>query len=298
MRIWTHSLKFNVGTGGIHQLPQTTGDGIHNLLQEVVWDVGDNVPNVIFQLFHCARFCPVHLLCSTPQEKVTGCEIWASCRPFVKVLFVAANVPETSDPTRHLRPVQSVVVRHRAWKQIHRCFPARYDTPHVIFQRLKIAFGIHGVTQKIWADHPSGRHSASYGHFWTILHLLHRHFGIVYCPVIAIMSIDETADMENGLIAPGNVFKEFWPILVPTQHQHPIFHSAVTLQVSAPERNGVSAGENSSISLTPYVPCASTVHFREQLDVLIYAGCGWTYPAPTPRSQIGMWMDGHFFVRP
>jgi hypothetical protein len=29
MGIWTHSLKFNLGIGGIHHLPQTTGDGIH-----------------------------------------------------------------------------------------------------------------------------------------------------------------------------------------------------------------------------------------------------------------------------
>src|SRR5215475_10788726 len=79
MGIWTHSLKFNVGTGGIHQLPQTTEDGIHSLLKEVVWDVGDNVPNPVLQLFHCARFCPVHLLlCPAPQEKVTGREIWTS----------------------------------------------------------------------------------------------------------------------------------------------------------------------------------------------------------------------------
>jgi len=62
MGIWTHSLKFNARTGGIHQLPQTTGDGIHSLLREVVWDVGDDVPNPVLQLFHCARFCPVHLL--------------------------------------------------------------------------------------------------------------------------------------------------------------------------------------------------------------------------------------------
>ena len=85
MEIWTYSLKFNVGTGGIHQLPQTTGDGIHSLLQEVVWDVGDNVPNPVQQLFHFARFCPVHLLLRlAPQEKVTGREIWTSCRPFVR----------------------------------------------------------------------------------------------------------------------------------------------------------------------------------------------------------------------
>ena len=85
MGIWTHSLKFNVGTGGIHQLPQMTGDGIHSLLQEVVWDVGNNVPNPVLQIFHCARFCSVHLLlCPTPQERVTGREIWTSCRSFVR----------------------------------------------------------------------------------------------------------------------------------------------------------------------------------------------------------------------
>jgi len=108
-------------------------------------------------------------------------------------------------------------------------FPARYDMPHVIFQHLKIAFGIHGVTHTIWADDPSGRHSTPHGHFWTILHLFHHHFGIVCRPVMAIMSIDENADVENGLVALENVFKEFWPILVPTQHQLPIFHSAVTV---------------------------------------------------------------------
>jgi len=70
MGIWTHSLKFNVGTGGIHQLPQTTGDGIHSLLQKVVWDVGYNVPNKVLQLFHCASFYPVHLfLYPAPQKK-------------------------------------------------------------------------------------------------------------------------------------------------------------------------------------------------------------------------------------
>jgi len=88
-------------------------------------------------------------------------------------------------------------------------FPARYDRPCVIFHHLKTAFGIHGVTQKIWADDPSGRRFAPHGHFWTILHLLHRHFGIVCRPVMAIMSIDETADMENCLVAPESVFKEF-----------------------------------------------------------------------------------------
>ena len=94
---------------------------------------------------------------------------------------------------------------------------------------MKTAFGIHGVTQKIWADDPSGRHFTSHSHFWTILHLVHRHFGIVCRPVMAIMSTDETADMEKGLVAAENVFKEFWPIPLPTQHQLPIFHPAVTV---------------------------------------------------------------------
>jgi len=52
-----HNLEFNVGTGSIHQLPQTTGDGIHSLLQEVMWDVAGNIPNPVFQLFQCVRFC-------------------------------------------------------------------------------------------------------------------------------------------------------------------------------------------------------------------------------------------------
>jgi len=85
MAIWTHSLKFNTGTDGVHQLPQTTGDGIHSLLQEVAWDVGDNVPNPVLQFFHCARFCLVHLLLyPVPQEEVTGREICTSFRPFVR----------------------------------------------------------------------------------------------------------------------------------------------------------------------------------------------------------------------
>jgi hypothetical protein len=127
MGMWTHSLKFNVGTGGIHQLPQTTEGGIHSLLEEVVWDVGDKLPNPVLQLFNCARFCPVHLLlCPAPEEKVTGREIWTSCRPFILVVIVVpANVPETSDPTRNVRSVQSVAVRHWAWTQVHRCFPSQ-----------------------------------------------------------------------------------------------------------------------------------------------------------------------------
>jgi len=230
MGIWTHSLKFNVGTGGIHQLPQMAGYGIHSLLQEVMWDVGDNVLNPVLQLFHCARFCPVHLFLSpAPQEKVTGREIWTSCRPFVR--------SSSSQPmSRKLLIQPGTYAQCKVWQctivyenKFIDVFPARYDRPHIIFQHLKIAFGIHGVTQKIRADDPSGRHSAPHDHFWTILHLLHRHFGTVCRPVIAIMLIDETADMENGLITPENVFKEFWPIVVSTQHQLPIFHSAVTV---------------------------------------------------------------------
>jgi hypothetical protein len=39
MAIWTLSSKFNADTDVSHQLPQTTGDGNHSLLQEVVLDV-------------------------------------------------------------------------------------------------------------------------------------------------------------------------------------------------------------------------------------------------------------------
>jgi len=201
MGIWTHSLKFNVGTGGTHQFPQTTGDGIHILMQEVVRDIGDNVTNPVLQFFHCARFCPVHLLhCPAPQEKVTGRNIWTSCKPFVR--------SSKSQPTSRKLLIQPGTYAHwKVWRSaiVHEnkfidVFIARYDRPHVMFQHLKIAFGIHGVTQKIWVDDPSGRHSAPHGHFWAILHLLHGHFGIVCRLVMAIMSIDETADMENGLV--------------------------------------------------------------------------------------------------
>ena len=61
MGILTHNLEFNVGTGSIHQLPQTTGDGIHSILQEVMWDVGDNFLNPVLLFFQYVRFCPDHL---------------------------------------------------------------------------------------------------------------------------------------------------------------------------------------------------------------------------------------------
>ena len=64
MGILMYNLEFNVGKGSIHQLPQTTGDGIYSLLQEFMWDVGDNFPNPVLQLFQCVRFFPVHLLLS------------------------------------------------------------------------------------------------------------------------------------------------------------------------------------------------------------------------------------------
>jgi hypothetical protein len=68
-----HTLKFNVGTCDVHQFPQTAGNAIHKLLEEVVWDIGDNVPSPCFQFPQCERFCTVHLiLCPAPQEKVTG----------------------------------------------------------------------------------------------------------------------------------------------------------------------------------------------------------------------------------
>jgi len=169
MGIWTHSLKFNVGTGGIHQLPQTTRDGIHSLLQEVVWNVGDNFPNPVLQLFHCARFCPVHLLlCPAPKEKVTGREIWTSWRPFVR--------SSSSQPTsQELLTQPGTYAQCKVWRCIivHEnkfidVFPARYVRPRIIFQHLKIAFGIHEVTQKIWADDSSAlipQHTVTFGRF-------------------------------------------------------------------------------------------------------------------------------------
>ena len=56
MGILMRNLEFNVGTGSIHQLPRKTGDGIHSLLQEVMWNVGDNLSNPVLQLFQCVRF--------------------------------------------------------------------------------------------------------------------------------------------------------------------------------------------------------------------------------------------------
>ena len=205
MGIWTHSLKFNLSTGGIHQLPQTTGDGIHSLLQGVVWDVGDNVPNPVLQLLHCAKFCPVHfLICPSPTGKSHRAWDLDFLQAIHEVLVIPVNVPETSDPTRHYAQCKvwrCAIVPENKFIDV---FPARYDSPHVIFQHLKIAFGIHGVTQKICADDPSGRHSAPHGHFWTILHLLHCPFWIVCRPVMAIMTTDETLGMEKGLVAPQN----------------------------------------------------------------------------------------------
>ena len=146
MGIWTHSLKFNVGTGGIHQVPQTTGEGFHSLLQKVAWDIGDIVPNPVLQFLHCVRFCPVHLLLHpAPQEKVTGREIWTSCTPFMR--------SSSSQPTSWKLLIQpGMYAQCKAWRyaivrenKFIDAFSARYDVPHIIFQHLKIAFGIHGV---------------------------------------------------------------------------------------------------------------------------------------------------------
>ena len=98
MGIWTHSLKFNVGTGGVQQLPQTTGDGIHSLLQEVVWDVGDSVPNPVLQLFHCSRFYPVHLL-----------HFGIVCRPVMAITSTDETADMENSPYSILRSQSSGV---------------------------------------------------------------------------------------------------------------------------------------------------------------------------------------------
>ena len=253
MGIRMHNLEFNVGTSSIHQLPQTTGDGIHSLLQEVMWNVGDNFPNLVLQLFQCVRFCPVHLLLSpAPQEKVTGREIWTSCRPFMR--------SSSSQPTSRKLLIQpGTYAQCQVWwwaivqeYKFIDIFPARNDRPHVIFQHLKIAFGIHGVTQKIWADDPSGRHSAPHGHFWTIF-------------ASSPPSLRDLVPPSNGNYVDGRNRRYgkrprrsrecFRRVLAnpranpaPTPHIPFCGHS---LQVSAPARNEVSVGENSSLSLTP-----------------------------------------------
>ncbi|PSN51092.1 hypothetical protein C0J52_01536 [Blattella germanica] len=55
-----HTLKFNVSACGIDQSTQTARHGIHGLLEEVAWDIVDDILNPCFQLFQCARFCPPH----------------------------------------------------------------------------------------------------------------------------------------------------------------------------------------------------------------------------------------------
>src|SRR5215471_13966857 len=72
MGIWTHSLKFNIGTGGIHQLPQTTEYGIHSLLQEVVWDVGHNVPNPVMAVMSIDETANMENGLVTPENVFKG----------------------------------------------------------------------------------------------------------------------------------------------------------------------------------------------------------------------------------
>jgi hypothetical protein len=161
-----HTLKSSVATCDVHQFPQTAGDRIHSLLEEAVCDIGDNVPNPCFQFFQCATFCTVHLiLCPAPQEKVTGCEIWTSCSPFVK--------SASSRPTLRKLLIQprTFGICKVSWctivlenKEVS-VYPARYRGPYAILKRLKEAFGIHGITQKTWPDDTCGRHSPSHGQF-------------------------------------------------------------------------------------------------------------------------------------
>ena len=93
------------------QPPASSNDWVWNPQSsaEVVWDVGDNVPNPVLQFFHCARFCPVHLLlCPAIQEKIPGREIWTSCRPFVK--------SSSSQPTSRKRLIQpGTQARCKVW---------------------------------------------------------------------------------------------------------------------------------------------------------------------------------------
>ena len=124
-----HNLEFNVGTGSIHQLPQTTGDGIHSLLQEVMWDVGDNFPNPVLHLFQCVRFCPVQLLLSpTPQGVRSGFLAGHSCgprRPSARSLTVK-------------RPAIFVVIARAA--SIGHCPPHRRTNYQILFRDVYIHY--------------------------------------------------------------------------------------------------------------------------------------------------------------
>ena len=118
---------------------------------------------------------------------------------------------------------------------------------------------------------------------------------------MVIMSTDETADMENGLVAPENVFKEFWPILVPTQHQFSIFQSAVTvfrcqlLQLMGFPRTKIQAfldrtycvprQSHFASSLTCYFTRAAGEYIPHQRHVLLRSGCGWTATSPCVRNR-------------
>ena len=82
--MWMHNLEFNVGTRSIHQLPQTTGDGTHSLLQVDMWDVGDKFPNPVLQLFQCVRFCRyTSSLVQPHMEKSQGVRSGFLARQFV-----------------------------------------------------------------------------------------------------------------------------------------------------------------------------------------------------------------------
>ena len=141
MGTWRHSLKFNVGPGGIHQLPQTTGNGVHSLPQKVMWDAGSNIPHLVLQLFNRARLCPVHpLLCPAPQEKVTGREISTSAQQppnsTPHSVQQSALVPEQSSGQPSLLPLcvlPLATTAHTIDGRIMKSYFVTYIYVHMIF---------------------------------------------------------------------------------------------------------------------------------------------------------------------
>jgi len=98
-----------------------------------------------------------------------------------------------------------------------------------------------------------------------------------------------------------NVFKEFLPIVLPTQHQLPIFHSAVTvfrcqllhvmgflrekIQVFLYHRTyRVPSQSTFASGLTCWFTPAADEHIPHKRHVLLRSGCGWT--AISGRSSI------------
>jgi hypothetical protein len=98
-----------------------------------VLDVGYDLPNPVLHLFNCARFYPVHLLlCLAPQEKVTGPEIWNTCRPFMRSsssLPLSWKFPIQPGTNAQCKVWRCAIVHEN--KFIH-VFPARYSRPYVL----------------------------------------------------------------------------------------------------------------------------------------------------------------------